>query len=62
MRLLRRLVDEKRQTILMVTHDVHAAALGDRIVWLRDGHVVEEQRLAREGSVAEIVHRLERLR
>jgi putative ABC transport system ATP-binding protein len=61
MRLLRGLVDERGQTILMVTHDVHAAALGDRIVWLRDGRVVEEQPLGRPGSVAEIVKRLERL-
>jgi putative ABC transport system ATP-binding protein len=39
--LLRRLVDEG-QTAVMVTHDAGAAALADRIVFLRDGQVVSE--------------------
>ncbi len=37
--LLRRLVDERRQTIVMVTHDPHVAAHADRLVRLRDGLV-----------------------
>jgi putative ABC transport system ATP-binding protein len=61
MDLLRRLVDERGQTALMVTHDPRAAARGDRIVWLRDGAVVEEQPLRRDHSFEEIVRRLERL-
>jgi putative ABC transport system ATP-binding protein len=47
MALLRALVDEQGQTILMVTHDARHAALADRLVHLRDGQIVEEQVLAR---------------
>jgi len=39
--LLRRLVDDG-QTVVMVTHDGEAAALADRVVFLRDGHIVQE--------------------
>ena len=41
LRLLRRLVDGG-QTVVMVTHDAGAAALADRVVFLRDGSVVDE--------------------
>ena len=37
--LLRRLVDEDQQTIVMVTHDTGVAAQADRLVRLRDGQV-----------------------
>jgi len=40
--LLRRACDEKRQTIVMVTHDPFAAAYADRVVFLRDGAIVRE--------------------
>lgn len=36
-KLLRRLVDERQQTIVMVTHDPQVAAQADRIVKVRDG-------------------------
>jgi putative ABC transport system ATP-binding protein len=39
--LLRRLVDEG-QTAVMVTHDAGAASLADRVVFLRDGQIVDE--------------------
>ena len=39
---LRLAVDEFGQTIVMVTHDPAAAAVSDRIVFLKDGHVVDE--------------------
>lgn len=35
--LLRKLVDEEKQTIVMVTHDAGVAAQADRLVRLRDG-------------------------
>ncbi|MGA2256770.1 MAG: ABC transporter ATP-binding protein [Thermoguttaceae bacterium] len=35
--LLRQLVNERRQTIVMVTHDQNVAAYADRLVCLRDG-------------------------
>jgi putative ABC transport system ATP-binding protein len=41
LRLLRRLVDEG-QTVVMVTHDAGAAALADRVVFLRDGQIACE--------------------
>ena len=35
--LLRRLVDEHGQTVVMVTHDAGHAAMADRLITLRDG-------------------------
>jgi putative ABC transport system ATP-binding protein len=46
MDLLRRLVDEAGQTLLLVTHDARHAARADRLLRLRDGRVIEEQKLA----------------
>ncbi|MBU2600614.1 MAG: ABC transporter ATP-binding protein [Actinobacteria bacterium] len=42
--ILRRLADERRQTILMVTHDPRDAAAADRVITLKDGRVADEQR------------------
>ena len=42
--LLRASVDQHGQTVVMVTHDPVAAAYTDRVVFLADGRVVEEQR------------------
>ncbi|OGO10085.1 MAG: hypothetical protein A2Z66_02450 [Chloroflexi bacterium RBG_13_66_10] len=42
--LLRRACDERGQTVLMVTHDPAAAARADRVVFLRDGRVIDEVR------------------
>lgn len=39
---LRRSVDEFHQSIVMVTHDVRAAAHADRVVFLADGELVGE--------------------
>jgi putative ABC transport system ATP-binding protein len=39
---LRRSVDEFGQTIVMVTHDPHAASYADRVVFLADGELVDE--------------------
>ena len=35
-------VDAFGQTIVMVTHDPHAASYADRVVFLRDGRIVDE--------------------
>jgi putative ABC transport system ATP-binding protein len=40
--LLRDSVDSLGQTTVMVTHDAHAAAIADRIVFLADGDVVRD--------------------
>jgi putative ABC transport system ATP-binding protein len=40
--LLRHAVDDFGQTVIMVTHDAHAAAVADRIVVLSDGRIVHD--------------------
>ncbi|GAA2660316.1 MULTISPECIES: ABC transporter ATP-binding protein [Actinosynnema] len=40
--LLRDVVDATGQTVLMVTHDPAAASVADRVVFLRDGRLVDE--------------------
>ena len=42
MRILRAAVSELGQTVLMVTHDLHAAAQADRALVLRDGRIVAD--------------------
>jgi putative ABC transport system ATP-binding protein len=39
---LRTAVDELAQTVVMVTHDPTAAAYADRVLFLTDGHIVDE--------------------
>ena len=40
--LLRRTCKDLEATVVMVTHDPHAASYADRVVFLRDGQVVRE--------------------
>ncbi len=40
--LMRRSCDELGQTIVMVTHDPKAASYADRVVFLRDGRIVDQ--------------------
>ena len=42
LQLLRNAVDEFNQTVVMVTHDADAAAVGDRLVVLRDGRICHD--------------------
>lgn len=37
---------EQGQSILMVTHDMHAAAYGDRILYMEDGQIMDELHLS----------------
>jgi putative ABC transport system ATP-binding protein len=46
--LLRASTAELGQTMVMVTHDAHAAEIADRVLFLADGRIVEE--LPRSGS------------
>jgi len=39
---MRSAVDTMGQTIVMVTHDAYAAGYADRVVFLADGHIVDE--------------------
>jgi putative ABC transport system ATP-binding protein len=40
--LLRDLVDEHGQTVVLVTHDSQVAARADRVVYVRDGQIVDD--------------------
>ncbi len=40
--LLRQAVDDFRQTVVMVTHDAHAASFADRLLLLADGRIVHD--------------------
>lgn len=39
---LRKAVSELGQTVVMVTHDANAASYADRVIFLADGHIVDE--------------------
>jgi putative ABC transport system ATP-binding protein len=47
--LLRQIADQWNRAILMVTHDPRIAAYADRIVFLKDGTVVDDTRLVGNG-------------
>jgi putative ABC transport system ATP-binding protein len=55
--LLRQLVDEG-QTVVMVTHDPGAAALADRVVFLRDGQIASEVEGGDGARIADELHML----
>jgi putative ABC transport system ATP-binding protein len=57
--LLRSAVDDYGQTIVMVTHDAHAASFADRVVFLADGHVVDEMTEPTTESVLDRLKSLE---
>ncbi len=61
LRLLRQLCDELGQTIVMVTHDPRAASHADRIVFLKDGRVIEQMMLEGEKDATDILARLTEL-
>ncbi len=56
--LLRRSVDDVAQTVVMVTHDPHAAAIADRILFLEDGGIVRELARADEDAIIGVMKEL----
>ena len=48
--LLRHVSDEWGRAVLMVTHDPRIAAYADRIVFLKDGTIIDETRLSGDGA------------
>jgi putative ABC transport system ATP-binding protein len=54
--LLREAVEDYGQTLVVVTHDVRAATIADRIVYLADGHIVKD---VGPSSAAEIIAAVE---
>lgn len=59
---LRRSVDDFNQTIVMVTHDANAASYADRIVFLADGHIVDDMTQPTAATVLERMGRLDSAR
>jgi len=53
--LLRGAVDQFGQTVVMVTHDAHAAAYADRLVVLVDGRIVRDQESASADDVLDLM-------
>jgi putative ABC transport system ATP-binding protein len=57
--LLKQVAKEWGRAVLMVTHDPRIAAYADRIVFLKDGKIVNEVQLeARRGDNAEAVSQM----
>jgi putative ABC transport system ATP-binding protein len=57
--LLRSSAEAYSQTIVMVTHEAHAAAIADRILVLGDGRIVRELTDATQGEVVEVMSTLQ---
>jgi putative ABC transport system ATP-binding protein len=58
LQLLRDAVSAYGQTTVMVTHDAHAAASADRVIYLADGRVVADIEGASEDEILETVKEL----
>ena len=56
---LRRSVRDYGQTIVMVTHDPNAASYADRVVFLADGHIVDELAEPTADAVLDTMKRLD---
>ena len=59
LQLLRRAVDELGQTVIMVTHDASAAAIADRVIFLRDGKIVRDGGRLSAGEILDTIKTLE---
>ncbi len=59
--LLRKVADEWGRAVVMVTHDPRIAAYADRIVFLQDGTVVDERKLAGGRDAASVKAHAEKL-
>jgi putative ABC transport system ATP-binding protein len=53
--LLRQAVDEFAQTVVMVTHDAHAASFADRLLMLADGRIVHDGEAASVEQALELM-------
>ncbi|WP_063045940.1 ABC transporter ATP-binding protein, partial [Nocardia pseudovaccinii] len=59
--ILRAAVDEFGQTVVIVTHEPHAAGYADRVVFLADGRIVDELRDPTAESVLDKMKSLEQV-
>ncbi len=55
---LRRAVTDLGQTVVMVTHDATAASYADRVIFLADGHIVDEMHQPSADAVLDYMKRL----
>jgi putative ABC transport system ATP-binding protein len=60
MALLRR-THQEGQTIVLVTHDPKVASFAERVIFMRDGRLVDEASLAAPGDAATVLSRLVQL-
>ncbi len=60
--LLRDAVTQLGQTVVMVTHDRHAAALSDRVVFLKDGRYASTVEIPSSETVVAMLDQLETAR
>ena len=58
--LVRETVTNYGQTTVMVTHDAHAAAIADRVLFLADGCIVQELRGADAGQILSAMEEVSR--
>ena len=59
--LLRQVTKEYKRTVVMVTHDPRIAAYADRIVFLKDGKIVDETNLERKGAAEKIANKMKEI-
>jgi len=59
LQLLRRSVDDLGQTIIMVTHDAHAATTADRVLFLQDGEIVVDRGRMTRDEIYDVMKSLE---
>jgi len=56
--LLRSSVEDYGQTTVMVTHDAHAAAIADRVLFLADGLIVKDLPRSSQGEILAAINEL----
>jgi putative ABC transport system ATP-binding protein len=59
--ILRQVTKEFGRTVVMVTHDPRIAAYADRIVFLKDGKVVDDTNLERKGAAEKIADKMKEI-
>lgn len=57
--ILRTAVDQDDQTVVIVTHDARAASYADRVIFLRDGNIVDEMRDPEMDAILSVMSRME---
>ncbi|MCC6803971.1 MAG: ABC transporter ATP-binding protein [Anaerolineae bacterium] len=59
--MLRETVDRWGQTLILVTHDPRVAAYADRIIFLKDGNIVDDNHLRGKGNADQIREQLSKV-